>query len=183
MNTEKYKLKGEWEIDHSELKVEYLNEILKHKEGKKANSELLKEVPNIINIQKENYYSNKESERRNKIKKGILTDEIIDNQETCAKKHLLEKFIRYGYNLDYLKSYLHLINLEYLVRLKEFIEMKDGSYLEKELSSIIEYKDIVQDFLKVVDKKIIIEYEKTKHAPEKQLYPLIMSEYMKPKKK
>jgi hypothetical protein len=180
---EKYKLKDEWKLDHSELKSEHQYELLKQLEGKKVNSELLKEALNIISIQKENYYSNKESERRNKIKKGIITDEIIDNQETCSKKHLLEKFIRYGYNLDYLKSYLHLINLEYLVRLKEFIEMKDGGYLEKELSSIIEYKDIIQDFLNIIDKKIIIEYEKTKHAPEKQLYPLIMSEYVKPKKK
>ncbi|ARV05568.1 hypothetical protein BTO04_02135 [Polaribacter sp. SA4-10] len=180
---EKYKLKNEWELDYSELNSKLQYELLKHFEGKKVNNELLKEALNIINIQKENYYTEKEKERKNKIKKGVLTDKIINNQEACSKKHLAEKFLRYGYNLEYLKSYLHLINLGYLVRVKEFIQMKDGGYLEKELSDIIIYKDIIQDFLNVIDKSIIDEYKKTNYAPEKQLYPLTMNEYMTPKKK
>jgi hypothetical protein len=180
---ENYKLKNEWELDYSELNSKHQYELLKHVEGEKVNNELLKEALNIINIQKENYYTERETERRNKIKKGIITDEIINNQEMCSKKHLAEKFLRYGYNLEYLKSYLHLINLGYLVRVKEFIQMKDGGYLEKELSDIIIYKDIIQDFLNVIDKSIIDEYKKTNYAPEKQLYPLTMNEYVTPKKK
>lgn len=179
---DKYKLKNEWELNLSKLDINHQSELLKYIEGKKTNHELLKELNSIIKVQKENYYKNKELERRNKIKKGVITNEIIDKQEDCSKKHLLEKFIRYGYNLDYLKSYTHLINLEYLVRVKEFIEMKDGGYLEKKLDTILSYKDIIKDFLGVINKDVIIKYNKTKQAPEKQLYPLIMSEYVKPKR-
>ena len=179
----KYKIDNEWELNMNVFNTQQQNELLKYSEGKEYNNLIIKDVLKLINRQKEKYYSEIESKRRNKIKKGIITDEVIDKQEAYSKKHLLEKFIRYGYNLDYLKSYTHLINLEYLVRLKEFIQMKDGGYLEKELSDIIIYKDIIQDFLNVIDKSIIDEYKKTNYAPEKQLYPLTMNEYMKPKKK
>ena len=187
-NEKSFKLKNEWDFDVSELETDKLNLILKISSNKsftpsKKEQLELDEIFQLKINQKKEYYLTKEKERRNKIKKGVLTDEIINNQEACSKKHLAEKFLRYGYNLEYLKSYLHLINLGYLVRVKEFIQMKDGGYLEKELSDIIIYKDIIQDFLNVIDKSIIDEYKKTNYAPEKQLYPLTMNEYVKPKKK
>jgi hypothetical protein len=175
---EKHKIKGEWSLQLAKLKTYHLKELLKYKEGKETNKELIEEILKISKEHKKNYYDNKETERIFKIKKGVLTDEIIKKQESTYKKHLFEKIIRYGYKIEYVKKYINLINLEYLVNVKDFFNLKDGSYIEKKIPEILEYEDIIKDFISNLNKKDIEEYNKTKYANPKYIYPLIMNEYV-----
>ena len=176
------KLKEEWVLDNGIFNTKQLNIIRLHLEGRAVDQLLLREVSDIIIENKKEYYSKKETERIVKIKKGVLTDDIIKKQEITYKKHLFEKIIRYGYKIEYVKEYLNLINLEYLVNVKNFFNLRDGSYMDKTLSVILEYEEIINDFISNLDKKDIDKYNNTKYASPKHIYPLTMNEYVESKK-
>ncbi|SFB84109.1 hypothetical protein SAMN04489722_10171 [Algibacter lectus] len=173
-------IKDEWILDLSALSKNEIELLHEYYLGNInfSKSEGFDKIIIKVHNQKKEYYANKEIDRRQKISKGIIDSDTIDKQEICAKTHLVNKLIKYNYNETYINSYSHAINLEYLVRLRKFIYLKDGGYLNENLSNIRKFKDIIEDFRRAIDIDVINEYEKTKLAPEKFIYPLIMSEYL-----